>query len=66
MKLRDKVRNEDLERERRMEDKASKARTLKWHWAAYVARMAQERWAHATTIWDPRQGQSWGTVDKAG
>jgi hypothetical protein len=57
IKLRDKARNEDLRRESGMEDAASKARTLKWSWGGHVARMTQERWAHAITIWDPRQGK---------
>jgi hypothetical protein len=57
IKLRDKMRNEDLRMESGMEDAASKARTLKWRWGGHVARMTQERWAHATTIRDPRQGK---------
>jgi hypothetical protein len=57
IKLWDKVRNEDLRRESGMEDAASKARTLKWCWEGYVARMTQVRWARATTIWDPKQGK---------
>jgi hypothetical protein len=57
IKLRDKLRNEDFRRESGMEDAGSKARTLKWRWGGHVARMTQERWSHATTIWDSRQGK---------
>jgi hypothetical protein len=59
MKLRDKVRNEDLRRECEMEDAASKARTFKWRWGRHVARVTLERWEHATTIGDLRQGKRW-------
>jgi hypothetical protein len=59
IKLWDKVRNEDLRRESGIEDAVSKARTLKWRWGEHVARMTQERWAHATTR-DPRQGKRRG------
>jgi hypothetical protein len=55
IKLWDNVRNEDLRRESGMEDAASKARTLKRRWGRHVARVIQERWAHATTIWDPNK-----------
>ena len=55
--LKDKMRNEELRRRSGMEDAATNARILKWRWGGHVARLHQDRWAYATTMWDPRRGK---------
>jgi hypothetical protein len=55
--LKDRMRNEELRRRSGIEDAAKAARRQKWRWGGHVARMDQERWAHATTVWDPRTGR---------
>jgi hypothetical protein len=39
-----------------MEDADSRAHLTKWRWGGHVARLDQERWTHAATVWDPRPG----------
>jgi hypothetical protein len=51
--LKDRMRNEELRRRSGIEDAAKAARRLKWRWGGHVVRMDQERWAYATTVWDP-------------
>ena len=53
----DKIRNEELRRRSGLEDAAIRAKKLKWSWSGHVARMSQNRWAYATTMWDPRKGK---------
>jgi hypothetical protein len=50
------MRNE-LRRRSGIEDAAKAARRLKWRRGGHVARMDQERWTYATTVWDPRIGR---------
>ena len=40
-----------------LEDEATTAHLLKCWWGGHVARMDQENWALATTVWDPRTGR---------
>ena len=57
IKLQDRIRNEELRKRSGIEDAAVTAKTLKWRWGGHVVRMDQERWAYATTVWDPRIGR---------
>jgi hypothetical protein len=57
MNLKDRMRNEELKRRSGIEDAAKAARRGKWRWGGHVARLDQERWAYATTVWDPRIGR---------
>jgi hypothetical protein len=49
--------------ERRTEEKkwnrgcSQSSKRLKWRRGGHVARMNQERWAYATTVWDSRIGR---------
>jgi hypothetical protein len=51
------MQNEELMRRSGIEDAAKAARRQKWRWGGHVARMDQERWAYAMTVWDPRIGR---------
>lgn len=57
IKLVDKVRNEELRLRSGIEEAHKQARELKWRWGGHVARLPADRWAYATTIWDPRRGK---------
>jgi hypothetical protein len=37
-------------------DAASTKQIMKWRWAGRVVRLDHRRWAHATALWDPRNG----------
>jgi hypothetical protein len=53
----DRMRSEELRRRSGIEDAAKAAIRQKWRWGGHVARMDHERWAYATTVWDPRIGR---------
>lgn len=57
IKLQDKVRNEELRLKSGIEMACKTARRLKWKWGGHVARLPADRWAYATTVWDPRRGR---------
>ncbi|KAJ4444449.1 hypothetical protein ANN_06241 [Periplaneta americana] len=57
IKLQDKVRNEELRLKSSIEMACKTARRLKWKWGGHVARLPADRWAYATTVWDPRRGR---------
>mgnify|MGYP007063903827 CR=1 FL=1 len=56
IRIADRIRNEELRKRSDMVDAASSAHLLKWRWGGHIARMEQDRWAYAVTIWDPRTG----------
>jgi hypothetical protein len=56
IKMKDKIQNTELRRRSGMEDANSRAYLTKWHWGGHVARLDQERWTYATTVWDTRTG----------
>ena len=57
IKIKDKVKNEEVRKRSNIEDVATIAKQLKWSWGGHVARMEQERWAYATMVWEPRMGK---------
>ena len=40
-----------------MRDASNLAERFKWKWSGHVARMANNRWTHKLTMWDPREGR---------
>ena len=55
--LKQKIRNDIIRKKTRVMDVLATAKKLKWKWGGHVARMEHNRWAMATTIWDPRIGK---------
>jgi hypothetical protein len=53
--MKDRIQNTELRRSG-MEDADSRAHLTKWRWAGHIARMDQERWTYAATVWDARFG----------
>jgi hypothetical protein len=39
-----------------VKDAASTTQIMKWRWAGHAVRLDHRRWAHATTLWDPKSG----------
>ena len=52
--LKDKMKNGVLRRSV-LGEAGTKAMRLEWSWSGHVTRMDQDRWAYATTLWDPRE-----------
>jgi hypothetical protein len=52
--MKDHRRNTEIRRKTQVKDAASTAQILKWRWAGHAVRLDHRRWAHATTLWDPR------------
>jgi hypothetical protein len=53
IKLRDKVRNEEIRRKTRLKDAYIDAQERKIRWAGHIARRADNRWTTRTTFWWP-------------
>jgi hypothetical protein len=52
----DHIRNNGIRRKTQAKDAARTAQIMKRRWAGHVVRLDHRRWAHATTLWDPRNG----------
>lgn len=55
--LRDRVKNTTIRERTQVKDAAHSAQILKWKWAGHVIRLNPDRWAHITTVWEPRKGE---------
>ena len=54
--LKDHIKNTEIRRKTQVKDASHTAQILKWRWAGHVVRLNHNRWAHTTTLWDPRNG----------
>jgi hypothetical protein len=52
--MKDHIRNSEIRRKAQVKDAAGTAQIMKWRWAAHAVRLGHCRWAHVTTLWDPR------------
>lgn len=57
IKLKDRIENEVIRHQTKIQDIITTIDKLKWQWAGHVMRIKDQRWTKLTTEWIPRDGR---------